>query len=191
MDAIETITVGDLTARIELDPEPCDPREWDNLGTMVCLYRRYALGDSHDYRAEDHGGWNDLEQHILRDHPGAVIVPVYLYDHSGLTISTTSSQFRAFDSAGWDWGQVGFIFASVEDIRSEYGAKRISRKLRERVEDVLRAEVEEYDRFLRGEAYVFVIETADGEVVDSCGGFLGLDHAITQARAVAEDLVSV
>jgi len=186
--AIETLAVGDLTVRIELDPEPPTPRDSDNLGRMVCLHRRYSLGDEHDYRAEDHSGWADLEAHVLRDHPGAVVLPIYMMDHSGLSISTSDAMFRAFDSAGWDWGQIGFTFASVETIREAFGGRRISRKLRAQVEDVLRAEVEEYDRYLRGDCYAFTIEDASGEILDSCGGFLGLDHAITQARAVAEEL---
>ena len=185
---VATITVGDLTARIELDPEPPNPRDADNLGVMVCLHRRYRLGDPHAYRAEDHSGWEDLEQAILRDHPGALVLPLYLFDHSGLTMSTSDAMFRAFDAAAWDWGQVGYIVASAEDIREAFGARRISRKLRGLVEDVLRAEVTEYDLHLRGEAYAFTIETADGEVLDSCCGFLGLAHAISEARAAAEAL---
>ena len=59
-EPVGTIIVGDLTARIELDPEPPNPREWDNLGTMVCLHQRHSLGDPHHYRAEGHSGWADL-----------------------------------------------------------------------------------------------------------------------------------
>jgi len=31
-EPIETLAVGDLTARIELDPEPPNPRDSDHLG---------------------------------------------------------------------------------------------------------------------------------------------------------------
>ena len=187
-DHIETLTVGDLTARIELDPEPPNPRDADNLGRMICLHRRYSLGDPHDYRAEDHSGWDDLERHVLQDHPGAVMLPLFLFDHSGLSIRTTDEWFRRWDPQGWDWGRTGCIYASAESIRSEYGVKRVSQGLRERVEGALRAEVEEYDRYLRGDCYAFTIEDASGELLDSCGGFIGLDHAIEAARSAAEAL---
>ncbi len=187
-EPVETITVGDLIAIVELDPDPPNPRDADNLGTMICLHRRYSLGDPHDYRAEDHSSWEDLEQHILRDHPGAVLLPLYMMDHSGLTISTSDDMFRAIDSAGWDWGQVGLIYASAESVREAFGAKRISLRLRGKVEELLVAEVEEYDRYLRGEAYCYTVQDADGEVIDSCCGFLGLDHAVAEARAAAEAL---
>jgi len=34
-----------IRATIMYDPEPVNPREWDNLGTMVCFHKRYNLGD--------------------------------------------------------------------------------------------------------------------------------------------------
>jgi len=185
---VGTLPVGSLTVNVDLDPAPPDPRDADNLGHMVCLRRGYRLGDPHDYRAEDHTGWADLEQHILRDHPGAVLLPLYMMDHSGLSLSTSDAMFRAFDPQRWDWGQVGFVFVSAASIRSEYGRRRISRSLRKRVGDLLRAEVEQYGRYLRGDAYCYSIETADGEVVDSCCGLLGYDHALAEARAAAEAL---
>jgi hypothetical protein len=189
-EPIETLSVGDLTALIELDPEPPNPRDADNLGHMVCLHRRYSLGDEHDYRAEAHSGWAELEQHILRDHPGAVMLPLYMMDHSGLSVSTSDAMFRAFDSAGWDWGQIGFVYADAESIRAEYGVRRIGRPLRERVEDVLRAEVAAYDLYLRGECYAFTVVDGDGEVLNSCGGLLGFDDAVAEGRSAAEALRS-
>ena len=34
-----------LTIDVHQDPEPESPRDWCNLGTMVCDHRRYKLGD--------------------------------------------------------------------------------------------------------------------------------------------------
>jgi hypothetical protein len=44
------------------------------------------------------------------------ILPVYLYDHSGLTINTTGF------TCPWDSGQIGWIYASHEQVKAEYGA---------------------------------------------------------------------
>lgn len=158
---------------------------------MICLHNRYYLGDPHEYRANDHTGWADLEQHILRHHPGAVLLPLYMMDHSGLSISISDATFRAFDPQAWDWGQVGFIYASAEAIRDAFGAKRITRRLREQVEDVLRADVADYDLYLRDEAYCYVVEDDEGQVVDSCCGLLGYDHALQEARIAAESVERV
>ena len=35
------------------DLNPCSPREFDNLGTMVCFHRRYNLGDETELKSSD------------------------------------------------------------------------------------------------------------------------------------------
>tara|TARA_R110002072_G_scaffold91307_2_gene203710 strand:+ start:423 stop:1100 length:678 start_codon:yes stop_codon:yes gene_type:complete len=107
----------------------------------------------------------------------AILLPLYLYDHSGITMNTTGFH------CPWDSGQVGFIFASLEDVRREYGAQRVSGKLRRTAEDALRAEVDVYDDYLRGEVYGYVIER-DGDHVDSCWGYFGdfEEHCLGEAR---------
>lgn len=39
-----------FTLKIVADDSPESPREWDNLGTMVCFARRYDLGDKHNHK---------------------------------------------------------------------------------------------------------------------------------------------
>ena len=173
------------------------PREWSNLGTMVCWHSRYGLGDKHDYSDpkdfllslllehenellagacpdvlsrlfyywKNHDGANDalclellnmaeelthsqlgdsfpadkLGQVIAKDDPAwlwemveeelssgefrsivealgkYVILPLYLYDHSGITMSTGPF------SCPWDSGQVGWIYASKKTFIDETG----------------------------------------------------------------------
>ena len=94
----------------------------------------------------------------------AVILPLYLYDHSGITMSTGSF------GCPWDSGQVGIIWVSHEKIREEYG--EVTAETIEKAERCLRGEVEVYDLYLRGNCFGFLVEDDDGEHVDSCGGFL-------------------
>ena len=37
--------IKDITIKIERDGDAESPREWDNVGTMVCWHSRYNLGD--------------------------------------------------------------------------------------------------------------------------------------------------
>lgn len=46
-----------------------------------------------------------------------IVLPLYLYDHSGITMNTTGF------SCPWDSGQVGWIYASKEDALKEFGGK--------------------------------------------------------------------
>lgn len=149
-----------------------NPRSWDNLGTMVCFHNRYDLGDKHSYDADDYSGWEEMEKAILKEEGrGTVILPLYLYDHSGISMSTGAFSCR------WDSGQVGFILANKKSILEEFGGKIVTKKLRERIEGILEGEVETYTKYLEGDVYGFVIEDEEGEHIDSCYGFYGTDFA--------------
>lgn len=104
---------------------------------------------------------------IIEDERWWWALPLYLLDHSGITISTSSSRFRAVDSAGWDWGQIGWIYVAKSKAREEFGQEISDKDLEEKVLAILRAEVATYDSFLRGDVYGFVLERE--ETCESCG----------------------
>ena len=125
--------------RVVQDSFGDSPREWDNLGTMVCFHNRYDLGDKHSYDADDYSGWEEMEKAIRKEEGrGTIVLPLYLYDHSGVTMRTSPFNCR------WDSGQVGFILTSRKTILSEFGGKIVTKKLRERVSGILEGEVETY-----------------------------------------------
>lgn len=166
----------DHTIRIYQDPDPDSPREGSNLGTLICWHRRYRLGDNHQYDSpeaflHDLAGvsdQSDLSMDQLRDRAErkAIILPVFLYDHSGLAMNTIGFH------CPWDSGQVGFVYVALEAVRKEFGAKRVSKALRDKAKDILRGEIVSYDAYLRGRVYGYVIEQ-DGEEIDACWGFVG------------------
>ena len=100
-----------------------------------------------------------------------IILPLYLYDHSGITMSTGSFVDK------WDSGQVGIISVSKEKVRKEFGWKRITRDRLKKIEDILKGEVETYDTYLRGDVWRYVICDENGESVESCCGFYDEDDA--------------
>lgn len=164
------------TIKIYHDPDAESPREWSNLGTLICWHRRYRLGDSHQFESPeaflrdlaDVSDQSDLSLDRLRDRADrkSVLLPVFLYDHSGLAINTIGFH------CPWDSGQVGFVYATLEAVRTEFGVKRVTKALREKAEDILRGEIVTYDAYLGGRVYGYVIEQ-DGEEVDACWGFVG------------------
>jgi len=146
------------------------PRSWDNLGTMVCWHKRYSLGDRHDFvTPDDFLDWTKKAN-------VAVMLPLYLHDHSGLSMSVGDSRYPYNDP--WDAGQVGWIYVTKSRLREEWKVKRVSKQIILWAEGVLRGEVETYDQYLRGEVYGFTVyEVEDGDIVqiDSCTGFYGSD----------------
>lgn len=157
--------------KLEISQSECckSPREWDNLSKMICFHRRYNLGDKHDYNHNDYNSWEELKQAIIRNEDVAVIKPIYMYDHSGITIST--SPF----SCPWDSGQIGFIIVTKQAIRENYSIKYVTEKYKQKAIKVALAEVETYDLYVTGEVYGFYVTNKETGEDDSRGGFYGYD----------------
>ncbi len=181
-----------LTISIESDDSPESPREWDNLGTMVCFHGRYILGDKdHGYRQEDYSSWADLEAAIrANEGEDAIILPLWLYDHSGISMSCGERGYP-YDCR-WDSGQVGFIFVRMAKVREEFptpgihSADEYHDAIEKKGIDCLKGEVATYDQFLRGDVYGYSIADEEGEHGDSCWGFYGMDHCKEEAESSAE-----
>lgn len=140
----------------------------------------------------------DVMELFEKDH---YLLPLYLYDHSGITMSTGSF------GCPWDSGQVGWIFVSYERAHAEWGTHKM-----ELVQEgfrgakgnwqpaqykqgapltyldyyeFMRGEVETYDHYLTGECYGYVIEDENGEYLDSCWGYLGDIKWVWEAMEMA------
>lgn len=166
--------------RIFQDECPESPREWSTMAKMFCFHKRYSLGDDHEYNTDDFSNWSEFKNQIEKDYDVAIILPLYMYDHSGVTIST-----QPF-SCQWDSGQVGWVFITKDTIREEYSVKHVTKSSLQKALTYLLGEVEVYDQYLTGEVYSFnlvEVETCKhcGEKhensIDSCGGFFGSDFA--------------
>jgi hypothetical protein len=170
------------------DQDAESPREWDNFTTMICWHKRYDLGDEQ----ADPNRFESIEEIIenIKENNGeCVFLPLYLYDHSGISISTSSSRFSVIDNAGWDWGLVGLIYASYESIKDcfmiegEVTEDHINKAIESMV-----ADVEVYDQYLRGDVYYYNIEDPNGLLTDGCGGFFGFDECRSEAISNAESI---
>ena len=155
--------------------EQYNPREYDNFGKIVCAHPRYHLGDIKNI-TDASGVISEMAEAVYEDNPKAyellcedwdeqggtdqetvdeflerldkylIILPVYIYDHGGISLNTTGFSCR------WDSGQTGFIFVSKQEAKRELGWKRLTKKRREKVEEMLHNEVEEYSWYVSGEA---------------------------------------
>ena len=153
------------------DLNPCSPREFDNLGTMVCFHRRYDLRDETELKSSDFSSWEELESYLYKEEDALIAIPVFMYDHSGLWINTTGF------SCPWDSGQVGYIYISKEKVRREYSCKRISKKLKKMIREMLCSEVDLYNDYLCGNVYGFTLtDKENAEEIDSSCGFYGTDY---------------
>ena len=175
-DDVKTFEHAGCLVAIQHDADAESPRTaFDNVGKMVCFHKRYALGDKTDFKSDDYSGWDALRKAIEEREPVAVILPLYLYDHSGITISTKPFSCR------WDSGQVGWIYATVAQVKDEWNGDV------DAATKYLEGEVETYDQFLTGDVYGFVVRAPNG-MEESCWSFFGMECCEEEARATAENV---
>ena len=153
--------IGNYTVKVVQDKDPYNPRECDNLGQMICFHNRYNLGDDHNY---------DIEEckEIYND-DNYISLPLYLYDHSGITMNTTGF------SCPFDSGQIGIIYVKIEDVKKEYDWVRLNPKRHQIIIEKLKQQIEEYDEYLRGDIYGYITRDSEGDEIDSCWNFYGYD----------------
>jgi hypothetical protein len=98
-----------------------------------------------------------------------LILELYLYDHSGLTMSTAPF------SCPWDSGQIGLMVMTKEQARKEYGNDP---EAEEKALKYMRGEVKEYSAYLEGDVFGWEIIDPEGDIIDSCFGYYGYDANI-------------
>jgi hypothetical protein len=177
MEAVYTEEYQGKRIEIYRDETPPDPREWDNLGTMVCEHPHYRLGD-YDCKEwyRQHGDENTVEERdeigdtkelflAFLEHQNVFALPLYLLDHSGLAMQT----YRfAGDPGGWDTSHVGYIYVTKERFKAELG-----RWNQKKARKILEEEVKVYNDFLTGNVYGYIVRDSEGEHLGSCWGFFG------------------
>lgn len=203
------------------------PRDWDNLGTMVCWHGRSKLGDEQPrcsprdfiiklideaplpkstYIPTRYNGdvlWylEELEDKILYElfRKYYVWLPIYAYEHGGITISTSRSGYPYNDR--FDSGTLGFIYCSKSDAKDNWNKGTWTKELEDKTLSLLEAEIQTYDDYLTGNVYGYMIKKLDNdgdpidEVVESCWGYYPehdnrSDHAecLDAAKSVVEFL---
>lgn len=123
------------------------------------VWGRKMTGEHPDPHAIDNAMLRVISQKYL-------MLPLYLMDHSGLAMKTTSFHDP------WGSGQVGWIYVSKEAALKEFGGEKLTASVRKQAEDLMRSEVAAYDAYLRGECYGFELYK-NGVLSDSCWGFIG------------------
>jgi len=171
-----TQTINDYTLAVGFDPDPQSPREWSSVGRIALLAgSRYAFGEEKLSREELAAIAND---------PHIIVLPIYLYDHSGITIRTTPF------SCPWDSGQVGIIYCHKAVAIKEWGKKIATKRVREKAMQYMTGEIQTLDQYLTGEVYFWEITNAQGVSVDSCYGFYGTpQECMAEAQAALHCLV--
>ena len=170
----ETETYKGHEIEIQYDQNAESPREWDNICVFHTHHNNYSFGDKN---------YNDSESiheaQRTAERAGDIILPLYMYDHSGITISLSPFSCR------WDSGQVGFVQILRKKMIEEFGKKILTPKLKTRALEIAESEVEILDCYIRGEVFGYVVD----DYYDSCWGYYSIKDALEEAKSVVDYMV--
>lgn len=201
--------------RYEEDSSYCDPRDYDNVGTMLCAHPRYNLGDEQaprpfstavtcpecdgsGYHVDSEGEDEDcakcegtgeidlpIYEYFKREYGATCVIPIFLLDHSGLSMSAGTPMGSTNSSGRFMGDDAGWDTSHVGFIFDSKEKRELCGTDPEYVEQCLLGEVKVYASYLEGDVYYVVARSDDGGYDDSCGGFIGSDSAEEYAREMA------
>ena len=116
-----------------------------------------------------------------------VMLPLYLYDHSGLTMRTFPF------SCPWDSGQVGFAYITKKKMEEEGISVENEEELRQKMTNIINSEVKTYDNYLTGNVYsiALVDDEVEDVIIESCCGFYGEDVIKSGMYETAKDFLDI
>ena len=188
---------GAFRVRLVPDLDATDPRkDHEQIATFVLRHRRYDLPLEGDLvgqidDAMERGGFALTARYLQAARGAAVVLPVWGHERGSLSLH---AGYRAGAYADrWDSGLAGLAYITDAQVNAgwrDHGFDVTADELAA----VVRSEVEEYDAYLQGEVYGYVVERAtdadsqDWAQVDSCWGHVGhswATQAATEALAAA------
>ena len=196
MTAIETLKArlpngNKAKAELVYDTDATNPRECDNLGTILIAPNKSHWIASRDDVVDTsiclgknpYEHWNNIrrEQLNLKKSDIAIAYPITKYEHGSISLSLGYKQ-------GWDYGVVGFVYITKETLRKCYGVDRITKSIIERATNCLQSELDTLTHWLNGDCYGWQIKEYalddDGldweevDTLDACWGYFGKEQAL-------------
>ncbi len=150
--------------------DPCGA--WDMLGKILCFHPRHKFG-------HDEGFTKESFDVYMKDNPTDFYFRLFLYDHSGTTISLTPFNDR------WDSMQVGYVWVTLKDAEAEFGSQLEVDKdsstwwihLRLKVLECIQNDVKSVDMWMTGDVWDYIITDENGDVVESSCEMYGREYA--------------
>jgi len=189
-----------VTLKIEQDPNPTDPCEHYNSGTIWCWSKTYTLGNkngrdllikairkskyydkvfNHFLQSGKDKTFSWGDNQCLFDFAAQcddiVMTPIFLYDSEGITLGTNHLLFLR------DNDQVGVAFMTLDTAKDIFG-NLSEDELRAKALECLENEIALYNDYLNGQIYSYeIINDYSNDVIHSCGDINGKDEAVRLA----------
>ena len=198
MTAIETLKArlpngNKAQAELVYDTDAANPRDCDNLGTILIAprlshwiaNRDSAVDTSIPLGKNPHEHWENIRKQQLKKSDIAIAYPITKHEHSGISLQLGYKQ-------GWDYCVIGFIYVTKETIRKCYDVDRITQSIIQHAKTCIQSELDTLASWLNGECYGWQIKeyalTDDGldweevDTLDACWGYFDKEHALTDMQ---------
>lgn len=154
-----------MQLRIEQDTDAQSPSEWQNKDLfLVANHRDFFVPPS---KAERNFDVQDtIESHKKTHH----VFLLEAYIHSGVVLSLAGE--GNFPDRQWDVSTLGAVFAEKASWRTRKQARQAALSL-----------VKEWNMYLSGDVWGYIVETDEGQHLDSCWGFYGHEYAEKEGKA--------
>lgn len=137
------------------------PYEPELIGTLAHTHMRSNFHSTS--RRMSHEDLEDLEKH-----DSIIFVPVYIHEHSGVTISASSGVV----TCSFDSGRLGSFYVTKNDPDLEGMTE-------EEIKERLVSDVNVLNQYVNGDIWdIDIIDPITNEVVESCGETYGLECAM-------------
>lgn len=158
-----------LQIKITQDPDAQSPSDWESDDCfIVANHRQFYVPPPGQKRCP-----SDPDEVLSMFKDTHHVFNLEAYIHSGVRLALSGE--GNFPDRQWDVSQLGFVFAS----KKEWRLRKSARKAAESI-------IETWNQYLSGDVWGFDVTDEDGNSLDSCCGFYGLNYAKEQAIESAE-----
>lgn len=150
---VPNITESEYSELLEFviipDEYPKNPID-DTIFNWVTAHRRYTIGNiNFNSRNELQDYIEAHKDEIEWSEKHGLYHTIFMYDHSGIVLYLDGEGYH-----DWDYGQIGFIFASPEDIKHTFGWSEITKKRIAILQDMLEKEFQALKNYAEGNTYM-------------------------------------
>ena len=172
MEYIQECTKRNEKLQIVQDDICEDPRNWDNLTIIATLEQNHSTIGDFQFKSSD-----ELNE-FVKDQEGIYSMPLYIYDHSGISLYCGNDTIPYPFNDQWDAGCIGMVFTTKKRLEG------MEKTPRSKILDLMKSELETYSHYLNGNVYGYRLlkwsqcKSCDQEVdqeIESCYGFYGYD----------------
>jgi hypothetical protein len=178
---IKSTAHPNLQAELHYDPHPSKP---ELLGHITYNSRaRHVLGTKPLDAEQDAA----IAEGVLK---GKLIgLPVWAYVHGSVAIRAA---YQNPFGCPWDSGRSGWVYIEAAAARKAFAVKRMNKRLKQHILDILKQEVIDFSGYLNGECYGFIIRNTDtDEALDSCWGYYNADHLMQDAASALKQMEAI